>query len=69
MTIPEILVSNPFVAVLREEKKTVKSVNTDLFKRSIINLFKPTGYVMHQQVQQSTTVRSTHTVFTCFVFI
>jgi hypothetical protein len=34
-----------------------------------VNLLKPTGYVMHQQVQLSTIVRSTHTVFMCFVFI
>jgi uncharacterized lipoprotein YmbA len=33
------------------------------------NLLKPTGYVMHQQVQLSTIVRSAHTVFMCFVFI
>jgi hypothetical protein len=32
-------------------------------------LLKPTGHVMHQQVQHSTTVRSAHTVFMCFVFI
>ena len=34
-----------------------------------INLLKPTGYVMHWQVQHSTTVRSAHTAFMCFVFI
>ena len=34
-----------------------------------INLLKPTGYVMHQQFIHSTTVRSAHTVFMCFVFI
>jgi len=34
-----------------------------------VNLLKPTGYVMHQQVNHSTTVRSAHTVFMCFVFI
>jgi hypothetical protein len=34
-----------------------------------INHLKPTGYVMHQQVKQSTIVRSAHTVFMCFVFI
>ena len=34
-----------------------------------INLLKPTGYVMHHQVQHSTTVRSAHTVFMCLVFI
>ena len=28
-----------------------------------INLLKPTGYVMHQQVWHSTTVRSAHAVF------
>ena len=44
------------------------------------NLLKPTGHVMHQQFdllkptghvmhQHSTTVRSAHTVFMCFVFI
>jgi hypothetical protein len=33
------------------------------------NVLKPTYYVMHQQVQHTTTVRSVHTVFMCFVFI
>jgi hypothetical protein len=36
---------------------------------SAFNLLKPTGYVIQQQVQHSTTVRSAHTVFMCFVFI
>jgi hypothetical protein len=36
---------------------------------SDINLLKPTCYVLHQQVLHSTTVRSAHTVFMCFVFI
>ena len=36
---------------------------TDCCRRHI-NLLKPTGHVMH-----STTVRSAHTVFMCFVFI
>ena len=34
-----------------------------------INHLMPTGYMLHQQVQHSTTVRSAHTVFVCFVFI
>jgi len=34
-----------------------------------INLLMHTGHVMHQQFKISTTVRSTHTVFMCFVFI
>ena len=34
-----------------------------------INLSKHTGYVMHQQVEHSTTVRSAYTIFMCFVFI
>jgi len=33
-----------------------------------INLLKSTDYVMQQQVKYSTTVRTAHTVFTCFVF-
>jgi len=36
---------------------------------STFNRLKPTGYMTHQQVQNSTTVRSAHTVFMCFVFI
>jgi hypothetical protein len=35
----------------------------------LINLLKPTGYMMHQPVLHSTNVRSAHTVFMCFVFI
>jgi len=34
-----------------------------------LNLLKSAGYVMHQQVYHSTTVRSARTVFMCFVFI
>ena len=34
-----------------------------------INLLKPSGHVMHEQVNTATTVRSAHTVFMCFVFI
>jgi hypothetical protein len=37
--------------------------------RPVLNLLKPTGYLMHQQFQLSKTVRSAHTVFMCFVFI
>ena len=33
------------------------------------NLLKPTGDVMHQNVEHSTIVRSAHTAFMCFVFI
>ena len=29
------------------------------------NLLKPTGYVMHQQVQHSTILNSAHTVYLC----
>ena len=36
--------------------------------KQYINLLKPTGYVMHQQFNIPTTVRSAHTVFICFVF-
>jgi hypothetical protein len=35
----------------------------------MFNLLKPTGYVMHQPVKHSTTVRSAHTVFMCFVLV
>ena len=37
--------------------------------RILIDLLKPTGHVMHQQFNITTTVRSAHTVFMCFVFI
>jgi hypothetical protein len=36
---------------------------------AVLDLVKPTGYVMHQQVQSSTTLRFAHTVLICFVFI
>jgi len=32
-----------------------------------VNLLKPTGYVMHQQVEHSTIVRSANTVFIYFL--
>jgi len=34
-----------------------------------INLLKPTGYVMHQQIKIQKTLRSTHIVFMCFVSV
>ena len=34
-----------------------------------LNLLKPTGCVMHEQIYHSTIVRSAYTVFMCFVFI
>ena len=40
-----------------------------IFQLPSINLLKPTGYVMHQQVWHSTIVRSAHNVFMCFVFV
>ena len=43
--------------------------NTIIKQSPCINLLKPTGHVMHQQFNISTTVRSAHTVFVCFVFI
>jgi len=39
------------------------------FISTALKLLKPTGYVMQKQVQYSTTVCSTRTVFMCFVFI
>jgi hypothetical protein len=38
-------------------------------KERVLNLLKPTGYGMHQQVEILTTVRSAHSVFMCFVFV
>jgi hypothetical protein len=38
----------------------------DLFVN--INLLEPTDYMMHQQAEHSTTVRSAHTVFMCRIF-
>jgi hypothetical protein len=35
----------------------------------VVNLLKPTGYVMHQQIKHSTILRSAHTVFTCVCFV
>jgi hypothetical protein len=43
--------------------RTISGPNFDL------NHLKPTGHVMHRQVQHSITVRSAHTPFMCFVFI
>ena len=37
--------------------------------KRMVNLLKPTGYVMHERVQHSRILRSEHTVFVCFVFI
>ena len=56
---------------LRRKVKCVHTLHT--FWHSILllhfNLLEPTGHVMHHQFLRSTTVRSAHTVFMCFVFI
>ena len=44
----------------------VNTVTTSFWK---VNLLKPAGYVMHEQVKHSIIVFSVHTVFMCFVFI
>ena len=36
---------------------------------TVFNVLKPTGYLMHHQVQHSSTVPSSHSAFMCFVFI
>ena len=35
----------------------------------LLNLLKPTGYVMYQKVKHSTTVRSAHTVFMFCIYL
>ena len=40
-----------------------------LSKSEKLNLLKPTGHVMHQQVLYSTLVLSAHTVFMCFFYL
>ena len=42
---------------------------TNKMRIYLINLLKPTCYVMHQQFNIQPTVRSVHTLFMCFVFI
>jgi hypothetical protein len=37
--------------------------------RGQLNLLKPTGYLKHQPVSHSATVRSAHSVSMCFAFI
>jgi hypothetical protein len=39
------------------------------FTTDRVNLLKPIGCVMHEQVEHSTIVRSAHTVFMWFVFV
>ena len=46
-----------------------RNISSQIQKPLLIILIKPTGYVIHQQVQHSTIVRSAHTVFMCFGFI
>ena len=38
-------------------------------KQNRINLLKPTGYIMHQQVKHSRTTCSPHTVFTVCIYL
>ena len=47
----------------------IKNLFTVYTNCRLLNLLQPTGYIMHYQFTHSTTVRSAHTVFTCFVFI
>jgi hypothetical protein len=46
-----------------------RTLKLPVFAFKLFNLLKPTCHVMQQQVKHSTTVRSAHTVFLCFVFI
>ena len=72
-----IVVSDVTHEALRQQLRLVTSIEYSVefiyivgqIAVSYINLLKPTGHVMHQQVQHSTTVRSDHTVFMCSVFI
>jgi len=52
------------VAPLNEVMNVIHPVSTKL-----INLLKPTGYEIHQQIQHSRIALSAHIVFMCFVFI
>jgi hypothetical protein len=53
-----------FYIVNTERINTLRGQNVVFF-----NLLQPTCYVMHQQFNILTTVRTAHTVFMCFVFI
>ena len=44
-----------------------KAVFIQMNVNVLIDLLKPTGYVMHQQVEDSRIVLFAHTVFMCFV--
>jgi len=47
-----------------------KPVDTLYRKKPMgFNLLKPTGYMMHQQAQDSRTVRSVHTVFMFYIIL
>ena len=48
---------------------TYGSFGRDSSLHLLFNFLKPTGHVMHQNVEHPTTVRSAHTVLMCFVFI
>jgi len=59
-----------WLVFITEMKSVYSAVRTGSLNKAVCaSSLKPTGYVMHQQVQHSTTVRSAHTVFMCFVFI
>jgi len=38
-------------------------------KAIIVNLSKPAGHVMHQQIEYSTTLRSANTVYLCVLYL
>ena len=55
--------------LLQEGSKLHSYFSVDAVSADVTYLLNPTGYMIHQPVKHSTTVRSAHTVFMCFVFI
>jgi len=60
--------SNRLSSIWGENGQNYIYVTIKICQINSFNLLKLTGYVMHQ-VQHSRTVRSAHTVLTCFVYL
>ena len=63
-----VYASSQVVTFWLMETTESKSLKTPNLTR-MINLLKPTGYVMHQQVQHSTIARSAHTRYKYVMYL
>ena len=69
--IPSQFTNDPPHIYQNHQGKTIPLYTNRLHSRHgvLINLLKPNGYVMHQQVKYLRILHSAHNLFMCFIFI